>query len=64
GYATWALREFLARINRARPISARCAKDNSRSLRVLTKCGFTVVGEGQGFANARGAEIEEYILIL
>jgi RimJ/RimL family protein N-acetyltransferase len=38
------------------------AKDNLASRRVLEKCGFTVCGEGRGYANARGMEIEEFIL--
>lgn len=42
----------------------RTAKDNLASLRVLQKCGFVITGEDQGFANARGAEIEEYVLTL
>jgi RimJ/RimL family protein N-acetyltransferase len=33
-------------------------------VRVLEKCGFKVVGEGRGFANARGAEIDELVLRL
>jgi RimJ/RimL family protein N-acetyltransferase len=47
-----------------RPLSARVAKDNKGSIRVLEKCGFVITGEDTGFANARGAEIEEYILTL
>ncbi|HKB46638.1 MAG TPA: GNAT family protein [Ktedonobacterales bacterium] len=47
-----------------RPLFARAAKDNAASLRVLEKCGFTIVGEGKGFANARGAEVEEFVLRL
>jgi RimJ/RimL family protein N-acetyltransferase len=39
-------------------------KDNVASLRVLQKCGFTITGEDKGFANARGNDIEEYILTL
>jgi hypothetical protein len=31
---------------------------------VLEKCGFTLFGEDKGFANARGAEVEEFILKL
>ena len=30
----------------------------------MEKCGFTIFGEGKGFAYARGKEVEEYILIL
>lgn len=63
GIATMALQIFLD-INRKRPIYARAAKDNLGSLRVLEKCGFTIIGEGRGYANARGAEIEEYLLQL
>jgi RimJ/RimL family protein N-acetyltransferase len=51
-------------VNRARPIYARVAKDNVASLRVLEKCGFTITGQAKGFANARGEEIEEWILEL
>ena len=32
--------------------------------RVLAKCGFEVTGEDIGFANARGQEIEEFVLRL
>ena len=64
GYASQALAEFLAQVNRTRPIGARAAKDNLGSLRVLEKCGFKITGEGQGFANGRGLEVEEYVLTL
>ena len=64
GIATQALKEFLAHHNQARPIYARVAKDNLGSRRVLEKCGFTIIGEGKGFANARGQEIEEFLLEL
>jgi RimJ/RimL family protein N-acetyltransferase len=64
GIATRALSEFLAHENKARPIYARVAKDNLGSRRVLEKCGFTIIGEARGFANARGEEIEELILAL
>jgi RimJ/RimL family protein N-acetyltransferase len=64
GIATWALTEFLAHHNHARPIYARVAKDNLGSRRVLEKCGFTIIGESKGFANARGQEIEELLLEL
>ena len=64
GIATRALKEFLASHNTIRPIYARVAKDNPGSRRVLEKCGFTVVGESKGFANARGQEIEELLLEL
>lgn len=64
GVATWALKEFLAHHNQARPIYARVAKDNLGSHRVLEKCGFRVIGESKGFANARAREIEELFLEL
>ncbi len=64
GIATWALKEFLAHNNKTRPIYARVAKDNIGSRRVLEKCGFIVISESKGFANARGQEIEELLLEL
>ena len=63
GIATAALRALLAQVT-ARPIYARVAKDNRASLRVLEKCGFTIIDEDKGFANARGQEIEEWLLQL
>jgi len=63
GIATRALREMLGIVT-VRPIRARVAKDNVGSMRVLEKCGFTVVGEDAGFAHARGCETEEWILSL
>jgi len=63
GVATRALAQFLELIP-TRPLYARAAKDNAASVRVLGKCGFAVVGEDRGYANARGAEVEEYVLRL
>jgi RimJ/RimL family protein N-acetyltransferase len=63
GIATRALQEFLAHVT-VRPMKARAAKDNVGSLRVLEKCGFARVREERGFANARGAEIDEVVLVL
>jgi len=63
GIATRALAAFLGQVQ-ARPLYARAAKDNHASIRVLEKCGFTIVGEDKGFSNARGADVEEYILML
>lgn len=63
GIATAALARFLD-IQTQRPIFARAAKDNLGSLRVLEKCGFRVIGTNRGFANARGEEIEEFVLEL
>lgn len=64
GIATWALKEFLAQKNQIRPIFARVAKDNLGSRRVLEKCGFKIICESKGFANARGQELEELLLEL
>ena len=64
GIATRALAEFLEKVNKTRPIYARMAKDNNGSGRVLEKCGFKVIGEGKGFANARGKKIEELLFEL
>ena len=60
GIATTALKNFLA-IESTRPISGRVAFDNFGSQKVLEKCGFVRVGKDSGFANARQAEIEEFI---
>ena len=64
GIATRALTAYLKQTLTTRPIYARVAKDNVGSRRVLEKCGFTVVGESKGYANARGKEIEELLLEL
>jgi len=63
GVATQALTAFLELLP-VRPLSARAAKDNLASLRVLEKCGFRIVGSDKGFANGRGEEVEELILEL
>lgn len=63
GVASAALRAFLGEVT-LRPLYARAAKDNAASLRVLRKRGFTITGEGSGYAAARGGETEEYILTL
>jgi RimJ/RimL family protein N-acetyltransferase len=60
GIATMALKEFLT-IEQIRPIYGRAAFDNYGSHKVLEKCGFIKIGMDKGFANARQAEIEEYI---
>jgi RimJ/RimL family protein N-acetyltransferase len=62
GIATHALTRFLADHLTTRPVHARVAKDNAASLRVLQKCGFTIIGESSGYAAARNAETEEYLL--
>jgi RimJ/RimL family protein N-acetyltransferase len=63
GVATQALKAFLAE-DRARPLHARAARDNRASIRVLEKCGFVIVGQERGFANGRGAEIDEVVMVL
>ena len=60
GIATKALNNFLG-IETIRPIFGRVAFDNFGSQKVLEKCGFVKIGMDTGFANARQAEIEEYI---
>lgn len=60
GIATRAMRLFLDALHE-RPVRARVAADNARSISVLEKLGFRQVGTEVGFANARGAEIEERI---
>jgi len=59
--ATAALAAFL-HIVEVRPLYGRAAKDNIGSIRVMQKCGFSIIGEGVGFAIARGEKIEEFIL--
>ncbi|MFJ8466765.1 GNAT family N-acetyltransferase [Streptomyces swartbergensis] len=63
GIATAALRALVTEVPE-RPLYARAASDNAGSLRVLEKCGFRAVATASGFANARGAEIAETVLIL
>ncbi|RYF81905.1 MAG: N-acetyltransferase, partial [Chitinophagaceae bacterium] len=60
GIATSALATFLS-IEPARPIYGRVVFDNYGSQKVLERCGFARVGSDKGFANAREAEVEEYI---
>ena len=64
GIATQALAEFLSSAKTTRPMYARTAKDNLASKRVLEKCGFCVIKEMKGFANARDKEIDELLLEL
>lgn len=63
GIAARALALYLEEVAQ-RPIYARAAKDNIGSIRVLEKCGFTVLGQGKGFANAREEEVLEVIMVL
>jgi RimJ/RimL family protein N-acetyltransferase len=63
GIASRALEQFVELVP-DRPLYGRCAADNIASRRVLEKAGFLVEGRERGFANARGAEIEELVLVL
>lgn len=63
GIATRGLSRFLERYGK-RPVYARVVKDNAGSIRVLAKCGFVACGEERGFANARGAEVDEVVFRL
>ncbi len=60
GVATKALKELLKN-EKMRPVFGRVAFDNFGSQKVLEKCNFIKIGTGKGFANARQAEIEEFI---
>jgi RimJ/RimL family protein N-acetyltransferase len=63
GIATRALAAFLDHVP-ARPLHAHVAKHNIASLRVLQKCGFTVVGENKAAAATGGEAVEEWLLQL
>ncbi|MER6954786.1 MULTISPECIES: GNAT family N-acetyltransferase [unclassified Streptomyces] len=63
GIATAALSALVVEVPE-RPLFARAAADNAGSLRVLEKCGFRATARAAGYANARGAEIEEIVLRL
>lgn len=63
GIATKALSLFLDVVE-GRPLFGRVVSDNVGSLRVLQKCGFTIIGREMGFAEARGEEVEEVVLKL
>jgi RimJ/RimL family protein N-acetyltransferase len=63
GVTTRALSAFLADVT-ARPIYGRAARDNTASIRVMQKCGFVLTGYDRSYAAARGAEIEEAVLVL
>ena len=64
GIATRALAEFLADVERTRPIQATTADDNVGSQRVLEKCGFRRVGVRRAFATSRGEELDEVLFRL
>jgi RimJ/RimL family protein N-acetyltransferase len=62
GIASAALRQFLVEL-KARPLFAHVAKQNTASIRVLQKCGFTICGTGT-FHGVDGEPSEELILTL
>jgi RimJ/RimL family protein N-acetyltransferase len=62
GIATKALAAFLDHVP-ARPLFAYVAKHNVASIRVLEKCGFTVLAEGKGSV-AGEEEVEEFLMTL
>ena len=62
GIASAALTQFLATEDTGL-LHARVAKDHVASLRVLHKNGFTVCDEDRGFGNARGEDVEEFVLV-
>jgi len=63
GIATRAVEQLLVKVP-TRPLYGRCAETNPASVRVLQKCGFRMVGEDEGFANAHGKVVRENILRL
>ena len=63
GIASTALSLFLE-IESIRPLFGRAAKDNIASIRSMEKCGFELIAEERGFANARGEEIDEVVMKL
>lgn len=63
GVTTSAVDAFLAEFSQ-RPIRARVVTDNIGSKKVLERRGFQVVGEAEGFANARAAVVKELIMEL
>lgn len=63
GVATRGLAQFLDHV-KTRPLHGRVVKDNRASIRVLEKCGFEISGEERAFMEARGEEVDGYILTL
>lgn len=63
GVATRALAAFLAQVPE-RPLYAHVVKHNHASLRVLEKCGFTIVSESTSPASTGGDDVEEWLLAL
>ena len=63
GLATRALAELLTEVTE-RPLHAYVAASNVGSMRVLEKCGFTLVGRETEFDERLGEEIEEALYVL
>lgn len=63
GFATRGLQLLVMEMT-DRPLFARAASDNTRSIRVLEKCGFREIGREHFFAEARSQEIEETLFKL
>jgi RimJ/RimL family protein N-acetyltransferase len=63
GVATRALSALLSHVPE-RPLYAHVVKHNVASLRVLQKCGFTIVSESTSPASTGGDEVEELLLAL
>jgi RimJ/RimL family protein N-acetyltransferase len=61
GVASAALSLFLAHVT-IRPLVAHVAKHNIASVRVLQKCGFTIISREDTFSSPDGECGEEYIL--
>ncbi|MFG0245163.1 MAG: GNAT family N-acetyltransferase [Phycisphaerales bacterium JB052] len=62
GIATEALRQFL-HIEQVRPLFGRAALDNAGSIRVMERNGFALLRQERGYAHARGAEIDEVVMV-
>jgi RimJ/RimL family protein N-acetyltransferase len=63
GLATRALADLLTEVTE-RPLHAYVATSNVGSMRVLEKCGFTLVGRETEFDERLGEEIEEALYVL
>jgi RimJ/RimL family protein N-acetyltransferase len=63
GVATGALSAFLAEFP-LRPLHAHVSKHNLASIRVLEKCGFTLVGDSRAPAPTGGEVVEEFVYSL
>lgn len=61
--ATAALTALLREV-RSRPLHAQVAKSNVASLRVLERCGFSIVGESRAPAATGGEVVDELVLRL